>query len=146
MALRALLAASISLTFVLVGCTEDPYEASTGEAPPNASVRVVNEVEDAATIDFCVKGSGPWLGPVMHTLLQQVDGLEFDGATGYLSITEGDYIARLSDPTLGLCFPPQSPEEFELSLKANTRYTATVAGKLEPAAGEDPVSLTMHED
>ena len=138
------------ITFLLcslaaVGCTEDPYESATGDAPPNAGVRVVNEVEDAPFIDFCVKGNGPWLGPVVHTIVNDRDGLAFEAATGYLSIAGGDYTARLADPELGLCFPAISGD-FAFTLESNVRYTATLTGKFEPAEGEEPLALTMHED
>jgi len=133
------------VTLALVGCEEDPYETEDDGAATGAAVRVVNKVTDVPSIDFCVKGAGAWLGPVMSQLLQKPDGLPTSEETGYMPLAAGAYTARLVDPSFNLCSPSWNGEDQHMEIQEGLRYTAEITGTVDQT-DETPVGLTVSQD
>jgi hypothetical protein len=138
-------AIALLATLSLVGCEEDPYQTEDDGSATGAAVRVVNKVSDVPSIDFCVKGAGGWLGPVMNQLLQKPDGLPTSEETGYMPLAAGAYTARLVDPAFNLCTPSWNSEDQPMDVQEGLSYTAEITGTVDPA-DDTPVVLVVHQD
>jgi hypothetical protein len=132
---------SLVLALATNGCAEDPYGAD--EESQNATVSVVNKVEDTATIDFCVRGGEAWLGPVAGRLMELPDGLPTTQDSGPLPLAGGTYTARLVYPEFNLCSPSINGEDFPLSVTSGIQYIVTVSGYLMPDTGQDPIHIDV---
>jgi hypothetical protein len=124
----------------LPGCEEQELGAAD-EPVPSATILVDNKLEDAPYADFCVRGEGAWLGPVVHRFDNQPDGLPRDTVGGPYPLAIGTYQARLTDPATRLCYPALNDKDYELAFEP-LKYRVTISGYVAPGPGQAEVGLT----
>lgn len=109
---------------------EDAAVASAGVQQTPASLRVVHASPDAPPVDLLVDGE------------IAVDGVSFGNASDYLELEPGSYnvtVVSADDPDEVLF-------RSALGLRADSRYTVTVAGEASPDARTELVTLVQADD
>lgn len=105
--------------------TDDP-DSSSGEPAGMASVRVMHLGVNAPGVDVFANGAGPVF-----------ENLEFRNSTAYADVDEGDYTFEVSVTGSGADEAVLAPE---LTLEADTAYTAVAIGDLNETDGAPGLS------